>query len=419
MKNNSRNRGFSLIELIVLIAMITVLSGLLIPQFMQYATSKRQTACKANRDALLNIYEKAVYDGQLGLSTTDLGMIVNASGSLLTAEYINQAKDYQICPTADEGGHYRAYVVDDEAYIVCDCHPDEVCSINLAGWGPDYEDPMEGEPTYEVPTDLPEPEAPAPVDAPEDLPVDTTETCNTGLWPYPMDADGRLDARWAAAGGAQPGAKVSITAPLHFIDKSGIEIVIVSGNTSATTYTISYEDAFSPLGKGVSALPNVIAASGKKYDADNNVLPVQITVGGGTKTVIVKEAYDETNRITDAAYGDLKGKEKNQYKKETLSKDEYDKLSRKEKNLYTEHGGKTKTYTCYVATIHHDAVTKEEKVPSEEKYRVGYGDMVTVNGVTYIYTKNDSAYGDLPKADATAYATDYDGWYRVPSLTTN
>lgn len=380
MKKNAENKGFSLIELIVLIAMITVLTGMLVPQFVKYASEKRQTACRANREALLNIYEKAVYDGQLGVSSSDLHLLLTADASL-NVEYANQATDYIKCP-ADDGATYSAYSDGNKVYITCSCHPDDVCSLSMESWT-DIADDMGGEPTdlYAVPADLPEPETPGPVDAPEEPPVDTTETCNTGTWPYPMDTEGRIDARWAAAGGAQPGKTVNISAPLHFVDKSGIEIVIVKGNTNSTMYTVSYENASSPLGKGGAALPYVIAASGKKYDANN--LPDK-QVEEGEPIYEYHPAYDEEvvtqNWVQGSTYVWPKG---------------------------------------FVSYIHHKAENvKIGNKPGKTIYRINYGDMLTLNGVTYIYANNSggNSYVELPKEGEIALATSYNDWYVVPAL---
>lgn len=417
MKKNSKNRGFSLIELIVLIAMISVLAGMLIPQFMKYATSKRQDACKANREALLNIYEKAVYDGQLELDVTDLGTFLSVSGDKMTTEYINQASDYLECPSSG-AGNYVGQVVGNTAFIVCSEHPDEVCSIELVGWEAKAVDAKGGEPDYPIPADAPGAEPPGEGDAPEEpSSVDYGETCNTGIWPRPMNSEGKIDARWASAGGAKPGNSVSINAPLHFIDETGVEIVIVCANDASGKYKVSYEDAMSPIGKGSGALPYVVAASGQQYsDVDDN-MPPMITEGGGKKTITDKEAWDEKVTIKKSAYLKLSWAEQQKYQKDEIKKDKYDKLSQEEKNTYEPSNGNK--YIRYVGTVHHNAITHDEDLPSEEKIRANYGDMLTVNGITYIYALQGGKYTSIPKNTDTTYSTSYDGWYRVPALTTN
>ncbi|MCR5798441.1 MAG: type II secretion system GspH family protein, partial [Lachnospiraceae bacterium] len=55
------NRGLSLLELIAVIAIMAVLTGLLVPMFGKYISDKRTMACEENREAILNVFEKCVY----------------------------------------------------------------------------------------------------------------------------------------------------------------------------------------------------------------------------------------------------------------------------------------------------------------------------------------------------------------------
>lgn len=53
-KKCERNQGFSLIELIIAIAILVILTGLLAPQFMKYIEKSRKAVCISNRDTLVN-----------------------------------------------------------------------------------------------------------------------------------------------------------------------------------------------------------------------------------------------------------------------------------------------------------------------------------------------------------------------------
>lgn len=50
MKNNKRNKGFSLIELIVVVAIMAVLVGVLAPAYLRYVEKTRKQTCYWNMD---------------------------------------------------------------------------------------------------------------------------------------------------------------------------------------------------------------------------------------------------------------------------------------------------------------------------------------------------------------------------------
>jgi len=470
MNKKTDNRGLSLVELIVTIAVMSVLVGILVPRFQEYINSRRQQACRANREALLNIYEKAVYDDQLLVAQADLQMIIDASGSKMTTEYTNQAKDYLICPDAKETGHYSAHVTDNVAYITCDCHSDDVCTLAFDNWvaKADLADPsIDLDPSYTIPAHSgPESEGAGDPEEEEVPPADTTETVNTGIWPRVMDSQGRLDERWAAVG-AQPGNTVTINAPVYFKDITGAEIVIVKG-----PYSVKYEDANYPLGHGANALPYVIATSGVKYTGGN--LPAQIevqeqghyeytthydtvTYKGVTKHV-KKYVLKDCGRVNCSkrysqrhshrwsgwgAYWDF-GPE-NGADKEDCWHYSFDCgiegcPNRNKTGDHKHEGGyydyeekwvdETTGLDCGVEGCpdrnknnhSHQVANGEDKTwvagDTKDVYRVNYGDMLELNGVTYIYTVNsgDKNYVEgLPTAEQTALGTDYKGWYVVPT----
>lgn len=422
MSKNTKNRGFSLVELIVTISVITVLSGALIPQFVKYANSRRQQACRANREALLNIYEKAVYDDQLLITQEDLQMVLNASGTKMTTEYTNQAKDYLICPSAKETGHYTARVgADKTVYVICDEHKDDICALNFDNWVGKAALVIDEDPVIPVPAGAGGGEGGEGVSDPEEdevPPVDTTETVNTGIWPRPMDAQGRIDERWAAVG-LKPGNSVTITGPLHFIDTTGIEIVV----TTSGAFQVKYEDAASPLGKGSNAIAGVVAASGLVYSVENEPAKYTHFDEGHYEDVPVVNKYTVQNTGEWKTREVINKKERDVWYYYTFDCGDKNCSKRGIKRKFYSTNGKENNEVVQKGEEHQHNDPKETTPvwvdgPSVDAYRISYGDMFVLNGITYIYTINtgDEACVSLPTADQTSYGVSYNGWYRVPAL---
>lgn len=419
MRKNAKNAGFSLIELIVTISVITVLTGVFVPRFVVYVNARRQMACVANRDALLNIYEKAVYDNKLLIETEDLKQIIEPeSATKLNTEYSNQAKDYLTCSS---GGTFKVHIVGATAYIACTEHPDEVCSVTFDNWAEKAAVVIDADPEYDVPTDpVDELEGVTDPEEEETPAVDTTVTVNTGVWPRLMDSQGHIDERWAAVG-LQPGKVVPIPNPVHFIDITGVEIVVVK------PINVRYEDAAYPLGKGANALDGVVAASGVVYSATNEPAKyIQNTEGHmGTETKIT--TYD-VNNISGTTVRDEKI---NNRTRAVTYWNTFWCGDPKCENVGTERSylawdnkqGKdvTKTETVKQGRKHTHETKVDKWIDGDEyiTYRVNYGDMFQVGDLTYIYTYNTGSEVcvALPDATQTSFGVDYNGWYRVPAIT--
>ena len=71
------NKGFSLIELIVVIAIMAILVGVLAPQFIKYIESSRQSTDIQSASAIRSAIEAGVADGTI---TADVKVEVTATG---------------------------------------------------------------------------------------------------------------------------------------------------------------------------------------------------------------------------------------------------------------------------------------------------------------------------------------------------
>ena len=82
-KNNS---GFSLVELIIVIAIMAVLIGVLAPQFIKYVESSRQSTDMQNVEAMKTAVEAFVADGSTSASVTVPAKIkITVNGTAKTA----------------------------------------------------------------------------------------------------------------------------------------------------------------------------------------------------------------------------------------------------------------------------------------------------------------------------------------------
>lgn len=86
------NKGFSLVELIIVIAIITVLTGVLAPQYLKYVEKSRVTVDEDNADTLLNaayviVADSDYYDdigNNVQITLTNAGVTISPADVALT-----------------------------------------------------------------------------------------------------------------------------------------------------------------------------------------------------------------------------------------------------------------------------------------------------------------------------------------------
>lgn len=75
-KTNKKNTGFSLVELIIVVAILAILVGLLAPQYVKYVEKSKKTADASNMQEILNAIETYELDGSHPLTAVKYEMII-------------------------------------------------------------------------------------------------------------------------------------------------------------------------------------------------------------------------------------------------------------------------------------------------------------------------------------------------------
>ena len=105
-----KRKGFTLIELMIVIAIIAILAAVLVPNFMRAREASRLTACKSNLKNISTAVETysndfdGVYPGGTGgMSNSEIKS--GASGGLGTLQD-NYIQKKTVCPTAKRNYYY-------------------------------------------------------------------------------------------------------------------------------------------------------------------------------------------------------------------------------------------------------------------------------------------------------------------------
>lgn len=84
-KNKNYNKGFSLVELIIVIAIMAILSGALAPQLMKYIEQSRVSTDTANCDAIKSVVNTTLANEAAYSEVTETSTItISASGITYT-----------------------------------------------------------------------------------------------------------------------------------------------------------------------------------------------------------------------------------------------------------------------------------------------------------------------------------------------
>lgn len=122
MKKEMNNKGFSLVELIIVIAIMAVLVGILAPQYLKYVNNSKVSTDVTNAQEMATVINTAIADQAVPTQLTDF----TATGATLTT-----LMGYTVgsVPVSKMGG----------TYSVTYNTTDGVKKITLAVSGTDYE----------------------------------------------------------------------------------------------------------------------------------------------------------------------------------------------------------------------------------------------------------------------------------------
>jgi len=114
-----KKKGFTLIELIIVIAILAILAAVLIPNLIGYLSTAQKTVCDDNISLIIRTYkvERALTD-----DVTINDIINNKDG-----KYFPEA------PRCPSGGTYKGFSLTNDAYyVICSYHKDASSALTIA-----------------------------------------------------------------------------------------------------------------------------------------------------------------------------------------------------------------------------------------------------------------------------------------------
>lgn len=275
------DKGVTLIELVVVIAIMTTLTGLLVPQFMKYVSEKRQEACTENREAIVNVCEKMIYTSAgkpTGVNLSNLSTVVNdiVANNPVTGipeEYQETLRSHWECP---DHGTMTVTVVD--GVIKCECsssdHADKEVVADMITWSGSEAEMVD--PNFGIPAYTPIPETPP---TPEETPSGSTPSGHSSLvntyWPYPNHADWQDPSKVVGGvGSSNPALLISVPSgkfPMRNANGTYAYYVAIDKNSTGTLKIDNMYAASPQLYLNGPNNEGVIACNGTEYTAESIV----------------------------------------------------------------------------------------------------------------------------------------------------
>ncbi|RGY98374.1 prepilin-type N-terminal cleavage/methylation domain-containing protein [Clostridium sp. AM58-1XD] len=130
---NKNRKGFSLIELIIAVAILVVLTGLLAPQLLKYIERSRRAACITDMETIAHTYSmEAIQD-----PPDDVSGAFKVLNDVISTYKVNEEDQYDMYAiysgVCKSGGRYQCRLADDfhTISIVCSKHGEWELDIKL------------------------------------------------------------------------------------------------------------------------------------------------------------------------------------------------------------------------------------------------------------------------------------------------
>ena len=81
LNKKKNNKGFTLVELVIVVAILAILVGILAPQYTKYVEKSRKSADVSNLENLVTAFKTAAADGTTNISAGTYGITVTTDGS--------------------------------------------------------------------------------------------------------------------------------------------------------------------------------------------------------------------------------------------------------------------------------------------------------------------------------------------------
>lgn len=134
MEKRKRNKGFTLVETIVVLVILAILAVIVIPQFMRFINKAKRTACLADMSTVINEYQIMAVENPpktVEEAREYLKKILeshNAKTAPGSTSFYTGGFYAGLCP---EGGTYNCMFTNDFLYLSIDCtvHGDNIIDI--------------------------------------------------------------------------------------------------------------------------------------------------------------------------------------------------------------------------------------------------------------------------------------------------